>query len=245
MPDLAAAYEDARATMIDLARGAGEAARTTRVPACPDWSVHDLIAHVTSIASEISGGRVPADLNLVAFWDDDISHRREEFIDENLEKRRDRPLDEIIAEWDSAAPVLESMIRGEAPLPKESPPLIEWIVVTDIGQHLQDLAGALGISDTRESLATGLSLRSYVEGMRFRSAHDKLPALKIRAGTREWIIGEGEPVATLTGDPFELARAAAGRRSPDQIRAYDWEGDPEPFLVLFYPYGLREDALVE
>jgi uncharacterized protein (TIGR03083 family) len=245
MPDLAAAYEDARTTMIDLVRGAGEGARTKRVPACPDWTIHDLVAHVTSIASEMSSGGVPADLNLIQFWDDDMSRRREDFVDDALAKRRDHSLEEIIGEWDAAAPILESMIRGETPFPPESPPLVDWIVVTDIGQHLQDLAGALGVASERESLATGLSLRSYVEGMRFRSAHDKLPALRMRAGSREWVIGEGEPVATLTGDPFELARAASGRRSPDQIRAYDWDGDPEPFIVLFYPYGLRESALVE
>jgi uncharacterized protein (TIGR03083 family) len=242
MPDLAAAYEGARRTMIELARAADQ---STRVPACPDWTIHDLIAHVTSIASEMSSGGVPADLNLIQFWDDDMSKRREDFVDTALEKRRDQDLDDLIAEWDAAAPVLESMIRGETPFPAESPPLVDWIVVTDIGQHLQDLAGAIGTSSARGSLATGLSLRSYVEGMRFRSAHDKLPAFRIRAGSREWVVGEGEPVATLNGDPFELARAASGRRSPGQIRAYDWDGDPEPFIVLFYPYGPREDALVE
>jgi uncharacterized protein (TIGR03083 family) len=207
--------------------------------------VHDLVAHVTSIASEISAGRVPADLNLVLFWDDEMSIKRETFIDDGLEKRRKRSFDELVSEWDASAIVLESMLRGETPFPKESPPVADWVVVTDIGQHLQDLAGALNRTDTRDALATGLSLRSYVEAMRLRSAHDKLPALRIRAGSREWVIGEGEPVATVTGDPFELARAAAGRRNPDQIRAYDWEGDPEPFLVLFYPYGPRADALVE
>ncbi|MFN2613353.1 MAG: hypothetical protein ABR552_00865, partial [Actinomycetota bacterium] len=88
-------------------------------------------------------------------------------------------------------------------------------------------------------------LRSFVETMRFRSAAEKLPAFKIVAGTREWTIGDGEPVATVSADPFELARAVSGRRSPDQIRAFEWQGDPEPFLSLFYPYGLRTDALVE
>jgi hypothetical protein len=49
----------------------------------------------------------------------------------------------------------------------------------------------------------------------------------------------------VSADPFELARAVNGRRSPEQIRAFDWEGDPEPFMHLFYPYGPRSEALVE
>jgi len=245
MPDLAAAYHDARVAMANLARDAGDTANETRVPACPDWTVRDLVAHVTSIASDLAVGKMPADLNLIQFWDDDMSRRREEFIDDALAKRRDLTLDQLLSEWDTSATRLEAMIRGEQPFPQGSPPLVEWIVVTDVGQHLQDLEGALGSSAHRDALATGLSLRSYVEAMRFRSAHDGLPALRIRAGSREWIIGDGEPVATLTGEPFELARAASGRRSPDQVRAYNWEGDPEPFIVLFYPYGPRADALVE
>lgn len=245
MPDLAAAYEDARISMIELARSAGEAARTTRVPACPDWTIHDLVAHVTSIATKLSSGGVPGDLNLVLFWDDDMSQRRDDFVDGALEERRNRSMDELIDEWNASATLLGSMFRGETPFPEGSPPLMEWVVVTDIGQHLQDLAGALGTTSARGALATGLSLRSYVEAMKLRAAHDKLPALRIRAGSREWVIGEGEPVATVTGEPFELARAAAGRRSPEQIRAYDWDGDPDPFLPLFYPYGMRESALVE
>jgi hypothetical protein len=29
------------------------------------------------------------------------------------------------------------------------------------------------------------------------------------------------------------------------VRAYDWEGDPEGVLELFYPYGVRADSLEE
>src|SRR6266851_2310121 len=170
MPDLAAAYHDARIAMVTLAREHADETRETRVPACPDWTVHDLIAHVTSIANDLAGGLVPPDLNLIQFWDEDIARRREAFIDTALAKRRDLPLEEIIAEWDTAAERLEGMMRGEQPFPEHAPPLVEWIVVTDIGVHLQDLLGALGTTTHRDALASGLSLRSYVEAMRFRSA---------------------------------------------------------------------------
>jgi uncharacterized protein (TIGR03083 family) len=245
MPDLAAAYHDARIAMVSLARKHADETQGTRVPACPDWTVHDLVAHVTSIASSLSSGEFPPDLNPILFWDDEMSRRRDSFVDDALASRRDKPLEDILGEWETAGTRLEGMLRGEEPFPENAPPVAEWIVVTDIGVHLQDLEGALGVSENRDALATGLSLRSYVEAMRLRSAQEGLPPFRIRAGTREWVIGNGDPIATLTGDPFELSRAASGRRSPDQIRAYDWEGDPEPFLALFYPYGLRADALVE
>ncbi len=245
MPDLALAYQQARKTMSDLVRPLPEGKLDARVPACPGWTVKDLIAHVTSIASELVGGRIPKDLNLVMIWDQGVARRREEWIDHALTARREMTIEEILREWEDAGAKLEEILRGERPPPSGSPPLMEWIVVTDIGVHHHDLRGAIGMSGDRDSLATGLSLRSYVEGMRGVSQVKGLPAFRIRAGSREWIVGNGNPVATVTADPFDLARAASGRRSPDQIRALEWDGDPEPVLELFYPYGVRDQALVE
>lgn len=245
MPDLEAAYHDAREAMIKLARGADEIATTTYVPACPDWTVRTLLAHVTSLATEISSGRMPLNLNLIQFWDDDVARRRDEFVETALEQRRARDLNEILDEWERSGPRIEKMIGGAEPFPEGSMPLTEWILVTDVGVHLQDLQGALGTTEFKDALASSLALRSYVEAMRVRSVHEKIPAFRIRADNREWVIGNGDPVATLTGETWELGRAASGRRSPDQVRAYDWDGDPEPYLPLFYPYGVRESALVE
>lgn len=246
MPDLAGAYADTRRSMIDLARSLSDAETAVDVPACPGWTVKDLVAHVTSIAASLAGGAFPEGLNPVAsLIDPGQAQQRDVFIDEAIAARRDLLLEDILTEWDDAAPTLDAMIRGDRPWPPGAPPLAEWVVTTDLAAHHHDLRGAVGQPGARDSLATGLSLRSFVETMRFRSAAVGLPTLRIRAGERDWVVGDGDPVATVSADPFELARAASGRRSPDQIRAFDWDGDPEPFLELFYPYGLREAALVE
>jgi uncharacterized protein (TIGR03083 family) len=245
MPDLAAAYADTHASMVKLTADLDDAALAAIVPACPAWSVKDLIAHVTSVAAALATGSFPPDLNPATFWDPDTAVRREAFVEEGLAMRRNRSIGKLLDEWETAAGQLEAMMRGERPWPEEAPPLPEWIVVTDLAVHHHDLRGAIGAPGERDSLATGLSLRSYVEGMRFASAVAKRPTFRIEAGERGWTIGDGEPVATVTADPFELARAASGRRNPDQIRAFGWRGDPEPFIECFYPYGLRTDALVE
>ncbi len=245
MPDLASAYADTRASMTKIARDLTPEELDASVPACPAWSVKDLVAHVTSIASSLANGTFPPDLNPAMFWDETTAVRREKFVDEALSTRRSNDLDAILTEWESSSAMLEAMMRGERPWPDGVPPLPEWIVLTDVAVHHHDLRGAVDQAGERDSLATGLSLRSYVEGMRFASAVKKLPAFKIVAGSREWVVGEGEPVATVAADPFELARAASGRRNPDQVRSFAWEGDPEPFIHLFSPYGVREDALVE
>ena len=248
MPDLAAAYADTRASMVALTADLDEGTLAERVPACPDWSIKELLAHVTSISASLASGEFPADLNPSLFWDPDTAVRREAFVDQGLETRRQQPIDAILCEWLETAQPLEAMMRGHEPWPSwpdGAPPLPEWILVTDLAVHHHDLRGALDAPGERDSLATGLSLRSYVEGMRFRSAVEQLPTFTIIAGSREWTIGSADPVATVSADAFELARAASGRRSPDQVRAFDWTGDPEPVLHCFFPYGLRADALVE
>jgi hypothetical protein len=70
-------------------------------------------------------------------------------------------------------------------------------------------------------------------------------AIGFEAPDKSWTAGGDEPLATLRATRFELFRAMSGRRSLDQLRSFDWDGDPEPFLTYFYPYGVREQALVE
>lgn len=249
MPDLAAAYAETRRRMCDLVRESSADDLERIVPACPEWTVRDLLAHVTSIATSLASGAFPPDLNPVLFWDEQMAARREAFVDDGVAALRDRSVDEIVATWNEAAEAAEAMIRGERPWPswpEGGAPLPAWVLVTDLSVHHHDLRGALQAPGDRDSLATGLGLRSYVEGMRLRASIEQIPAFRIVAGARSWTIGEGEPTATVTADPFELARAASGRRSPEQVRAFDWGGaDPEPFLACFFPYGIREDALVE
>lgn len=244
MPDLAAAYDKTRASMTALASDLDAERREAKVPACPDWTVTNLIAHVTSIAASLASGEFPADLNPSAFWDQDMAKRREAFIDGALAERTERTLDEILDEWARTMDPLMAMMRGERPWPTTEVPMIDWILVTDIAVHHHDLRGAIGEPGERDSLATGLSLRSYIEGMRFRALVEQLPGFTVVAGARSWTIGN-DPAATVTADPFELARAVSGRRSPDQIRGFGWDAEPEPYLPYFYPYGLRTEALTE
>lgn len=49
------------------------------------------------------------------------------------------------------------------------------------------------------------------------------PALRLVADDEVFQAGEGEPAAAVTATTYELVMALSGRRSPDQIRALDWE----------------------
>src|SRR5437867_7316913 len=186
MPDLALAYEETRKTMSDIVRTLDPAVLNSTVPSCPAWSTKDLIAHVTGIATAIATGNGVRNINLAMFWEPAVAEAREEFVDAEIVARRGKELAEILDEWEGSATSLLPMVRGERPFPDGTPAFADWVVVTDVGVHHHDLRGAVGMPGDRDSLATGLSLRSYVEAMRFRTQAHSLPTLRIVAGSRTW-----------------------------------------------------------
>jgi hypothetical protein len=97
----------------------------------------------------------------------------------------------------------------------------------------------------REAEATRLCLASAIYWLDMRLQARRLPALRLRTGDREWVVGDGIPQATVTAPPFDLLRALSGRRSLDQIRAFSWEGDPEPYLEVFSPFDPPTEAVIE
>src|SRR3954451_16419571 len=81
-------YLAAHDRVVSLVTGLdGERASTT-VPATPKWTVHDLVAHLTAIPSDIATGRLTGIPN-------------DEQTQEQVAARRDRSIDELLEEWAS------------------------------------------------------------------------------------------------------------------------------------------------
>jgi 2-polyprenyl-6-methoxyphenol hydroxylase-like FAD-dependent oxidoreductase len=93
--------------------------------------------------------------------------------------------------------------------------------------------------------ATGQGIGDAVEQAWFVADERGRPALRLRAGGRDWVEGAGPPAAVLEAAPFELFRALSGRRSAGQVRALAWDGDPEPYLDVLSPYPMPPSPLLE
>ena len=64
-----------------------------------------------------------------------------------------------------------------------------------------------------------------------RVAKAGLPAVKVEAGGAGLVAGDGDPAVDGTVEDLRLrppARAVTARRTPDEIKAFDWDGDPSP-----------------
>lgn len=214
------------------------------VPATPGWSVRDVIAHLASVAQCTSTGDFPREFFFSLGSEQGIGLINE-WTERHLAGRRGRPLQDLLDEWESTTAEIARMIRGDVPWPDDVVPFADRVLVTDLTVHQQDVYGALGLAKDRDAAGIRIGFGTYVAGADLRIKASAGPSLRFVTETKDVVAGGGEPGATVCASRFELFRALSGRRSPDQVRAYDWDGDPEPFLELFYPYGVREEALVE
>lgn len=62
------------------------------------------------------------------------------------------------------------------------------------------------------------------------------PAMRLESEDLVLDLGESPPEAVLRAGAFEMTMALTGRRTDDQIRALDWDGDPSQYLDIFSAY---------
>ena len=243
--DLAEAYEQTQANVGALVRDLPSDELSIVVPASPDWTVRDVVAHVTGIAADLGQGRIPLELDLVrSLADETLAAQRESMTARQVEERRSRAIGEVFDEWSGYLPTLLAMIRGDRPFPAPVP-FADVIIVSDLAVHSQDIRGALRRQGDRESAAVSVALLSYLTAFGFKLREAGLPAVRFVYDGKERVAGDGEPVATVTAPRYEVFRMLAGRRSRAQILAMDWQGAPSAFVALIPAYGERLDDVVE
>ncbi len=211
--EVGAAYAGVRSRVTELVRDLDEATVNKIVPACPDWRVHDLVSHVAGVVDDVVGGRLEG-------------AGSDPWTAAQVESRRHRPTTEVLVEWSGLAPQVEVILDAFGPTGRQA--------VMDVVTHEHDLRGALGSTDARDTDAVRIGmgwLMDAVVGSATMAGH---PSLRLRTTDgHEWTSGEGEPVATVTASAFDLLRACSGRRTLDEIRSLDWEGDVDAVLPAF------------
>ena len=251
--ELGEVYERTRERVVDLVVDLDEATASITVPACSKWSSHDVIAHLAGTCADITTGNI-------------VGAATDEWTAAQVEKRRDWQLRDILAEWLEVGPQVASMIDS-------FPGWYGKQVIADLATHEHDLRGALDKPGARNSDALGIGIE-FLVGVMLRSAMGTLGLgpLDIDSGTKRWLVGTGEPpsgdseswrAVAGSSDPlpasngapkgslrvgqFELFRAITGRRSETQIRSYDWNVAPDPYMPAFGygPFKMRSTDLVE
>ena len=202
-------YQDTKERVTSLVTGLDDAALRTAVPACPGWSVRDVVAHLAATADDVGQGRLtgaPTDEETAA----------------QIARFHGQQMSDIVAAWTDAAAHLDHLAESRG----FEPP------VGDVTSHEHDVRAALGRPGARDSAAVHYSsnrlltnfrppvpLRVTVEDAEYRSGPDDGAEIHLRT-TR-----------------FEALRWRTGRRSRAQLAAMDWSEDPARVLDHLYMFG--------
>jgi uncharacterized protein (TIGR03083 family) len=218
------AYLGVRVRVNELAAGADDHALDTIAPATPDWAVRDLLAHLAGVTADIVAGEL-------------AGVGRDEWTARHVASRRGRPVGDLLAEWNEHGPVVESMADDFGPAAGR--------LLADATTHEHDIRGALGAPGARESDAVALTFASVGATLGAEIDRDGTGALEVHTDAAVATFGTGAPAAVLHTTRFEFVRAVTGRRSLDQIAAYDWRGDVDPARLVLPRFVARPTALVE
>jgi len=224
MDEIGEAYRGVRIRVGELVAACDDPALAIPAPAAPEWTVHDLLAHLVGVTADIVSG------NLDGVGTDPWAAAQ-------VESRRGVGCDALLAEWAEHGPVVEEMAGqfGRA----------AGQLVTDAVTHEHDVRGAFGAPGARDSDAVALSFGFLGLSLAEQLDAAERGALVVHHRHTTETLGTGEPAASVRLDDFEFMRAVTGRRSVDQIAAYDWDGAFAPEHLVLARFTARPDPLVE
>jgi uncharacterized protein (TIGR03083 family) len=217
VPDLAGMYRETRERLTRLVAGLDEAQLGTPVPACPGWSVADVMGHLAAIPEDALAGRLTGPPS-------------QEQTAAQVARFRGRAMARILAGWADLAPRFEEIVAAFGVFP----------AVIDVASHEQDIRGAVGQPGARDTEVIKQMAAWLI-------ARIRVPVpLRVTVGDTQFLAGPGgEPALELTTTWYEAFRWRMGRRSRDQLAALAWSGDPAPVLDHLVVFGPATAAIVE
>ena len=216
-------YDQTRQRVVELAQGLDP---DLPVPACPGWTVRDVVAHLVGLAADVTTSRVDG-------------YAGSAWTARQVEERSSCEMSDLFDEWERVLPQFLAINRDLAasdlpdtidhvlgPVPKTS---FESAFHVDLLHHEHDLLGAAGTPRRGPLPADIAAMRSQLANVRLRFAADGLPTLLISPTDtdRSWHIGTGTPAASVSARAIDVLRGFGGRRTLEEIRSFDWSGQTD------------------
>ncbi len=213
-------YRFAVRSFTELARTLDDDAWATVVPCTPDWTVRDVLSHVSGIPDDAVAGRM-------------AGAPGEAWTAAQVERNRSFEVEELLERWTEQAPMFAEVIEQGG---EHRPPI-------DCHSHEHDLRHALGRPGDRSNSIIDRALFALVDApvrLRIEFADGR----SVETGDQT-----AESMVTLRGaTTFELFRSRLGRRSLQQVRSYDWQGDDadiEAVIDDWFSFGPSPLPIVE
>lgn len=210
-------YQDTQARICALLPDPDDPHWSDEVPACPGWSIRDVVAHLTAVAQDWAARTLSG-----APTDEQTA--------EHIARFAHHSTADLLSAWTAAA----SELHRSAAADGLHPPL------ADITCHEHDIRGALGRPGARESAAVWHASDRLIPML----APPR--PLRITVEDGEYVCGPDRGTEIqLTTTRFEALRWRTGRRSRAQLAAMDWSEDPTPIIEELYLFGPAAVDLME
>lgn len=186
------------------------------VPACPGWTIKDVMAHVSGLVAETLAG-VPLPRG------SDAATARQ------VADRTDLSLSDVLEEWWANAP-------GFADFGEHDPAYVAALT-SDLVVHAIDIGETLDEPIDIDDEAIRLVAARYGHTLLDRAAQAGIAlALVLDGAALVDDVHDGR--LTLRASSFDFLRAVTGRRTGAEVRAMNWTGDPEVLLgAAWSQYG--------
>ena len=223
MTEVAELYRAGRERISEMVRDADV---NVTVPACPEWTVRELVSHLSGVCADIINGRL-----------DGVATNP--WTKRQVDERRDWSMSKILEEWDDYGPKCEAICHNFGGAE------VQWLA--DLTTHEHDICGALGIPGARDVEAVRLGFEWLANRIGEIARERGLPALRIRTHEGDDVVsGDGTPEATVNGSRFDLFRTMTGRRSVEQIDELEWDGDRGGYFEGEWgPFHAAESRIAE
>jgi uncharacterized protein (TIGR03083 family) len=210
-------WTNAQRRVVDLVESLNEDETQRAVPACPDWTVTQLLAHMVGLGADVLAGDEPDDHN--STW-----------TQRQVDRRAGREPADLVAEWLALTQPMQDWMREHG-----SRPLNDAVI------HEQDMRGAVDRPGGRDSegLVAVRELMAERFATRVRAAH--LAPVELRSPVWIFSTGDGDPGLELFAPEFDLTRALMTRRTADQLRQWSTAGTIDPYLPVFASLGPLPD----
>lgn len=166
--DLGASYRAARERISALVT-AHDSALGRTVPATPDWTVHDVLAHVAGVAHDAATG------NMAGAPGDDWTAAQ-------VARGREQSAQALVALWQEHAPALEALLSGPHGGKVSA-------AVMDIHCHEADLRHALGLPAELPGEFLAWAGGAMRDRLAQQVAEAGLPEVSVQASEYEWFRG--------------------------------------------------------
>lgn len=137
-----------------------------------------------------------------------------------VERGKTKTVTQLLAQWEEDAPPTEAFLST----PDGA---TAYLAVVDLHTHLADISTALGVPVSIPDELLSWICPKLLESFQDKVAKDGLPPVEVSAPN------------------IEIFRGRLGRRTEDEVRAYDWSADPTPYLDSWFIFGRAQASIGE